>query len=71
MTRKTYRQLAEDLGRMLAYHEDQNHALTWQAIHLMCDAMAEDNPRFARQKFLEAVQDHQNLISRRARGDLS
>jgi len=54
MTRKTYIELAEDLGRILATNEGDT-VVAWQVIHAMCRAMQKDNPRFDRSRFETAV----------------
>jgi hypothetical protein len=54
MTRKTYVQLAEDLGRILAQN-DGNTVAAWQCIHSMCSAMKSDNAAFDKQRFIDAV----------------
>ena len=54
MTRKTYIELAEDLGRILATNEGDT-VVAWQVIHAMCRAMKKDNPNFDRDRFETAV----------------
>jgi hypothetical protein len=54
MTKKTYVQLAEDLGRILAQN-DGNSVAAWQCIHAMCSAMKKDNERFDKERFIDAV----------------
>lgn len=68
MTRKTYRELAERLGKSLALHGNANTE-TWQLIAIFCDAMKSDNPRFDREKFLDAIEAERTsmLALRKAR----
>jgi hypothetical protein len=54
MTKKTYKELAQDYGRILADNEDATVAI-WQIIHTTCRAMQHDNPRFDRDLFETAV----------------
>lgn len=54
MTRKTYIELAKDLGRILADNEGDT-VVAWQVIHSMCRAMQQDNERFDRNRFETAV----------------
>ena len=54
MTRKTYIELAKDLGRILA-DNDGDTVVAWQVIHSMCRAMQQDNERFDRSRFETAV----------------
>lgn len=54
MTRKTYIELAKDLGRILADNEGDS-VVAWQVIHSMCRAMQQDNERFDRNRFETAV----------------
>ena len=54
MTRKTYIELAKDLGRILATNEGDT-VVAWQVIHAMCRAMQQDNERFDRNRFETAV----------------
>lgn len=56
MTRKTYRELADRIGKNLAFNGNANTE-TWELIGIFCDAMKSDNPRFDRQKFLDAIED--------------
>lgn len=55
MTRKTYRELADRIGKNLAFNGNANTE-TWELIGIFCDAMKSDNPRFDRQKFLDAIE---------------
>jgi hypothetical protein len=54
MTKKTYIELAKDLGRILSYNEGDCH-LVWQTIHVMCGALKVDNPLFDKQRFIDAI----------------
>lgn len=54
MTRKTYIELAKDLGRILS-DNDGDTVVAWQVIHSMCRAMQQDNQRFDRNRFESAV----------------
>ena len=54
MTRKTYRQLAEDIGRILSANEGDT-VVAWQIVAVMCRAMKSDNPAFDRDRFEEAI----------------
>jgi hypothetical protein len=54
MTRKTYRILAEELGRILAEDTTAN-SQTWRYIFAFCDAMKSDNSAFDKTKFVEAI----------------
>ena len=54
MTRKTYRTLAEKIGKLLAEDPTAN-SQTWLYIFAMCDAMKEDNSAFDKEKFVEAI----------------
>lgn len=56
MTRKDYRQLAEELRITLKrIHTEEEKAAFRLAVDCMADAMKRENPRFDRQKFAEAV----------------
>ena len=54
MTRKTYRKLADELGKLMA-DDPYRSTQTWLYIHAFCDAMKADNSAFDRDKFIEAV----------------
>jgi hypothetical protein len=54
MTKKTYIQLAKDLGYILATNEGDT-GVAWQAIHVMCSAMKSDNAAFDKQRFIDAL----------------
>jgi hypothetical protein len=54
MTKKTYIELAKDLGRILG-DSDGNTVVAWQAIHAMCSAMRIDNQSFDKQRFIDAI----------------
>ena len=54
MTKKTYTELAKDLGRILADNEGDS-VVAWQVIHTVCRAMQQDNERFDRNRFETAV----------------
>jgi fructose-bisphosphate aldolase class 1 len=54
MTRKTYIELAKDLGRILS-DNDGDTVVAWQIIHSMCRAMQQDNDKFDRSRFETAV----------------
>lgn len=56
MTRKTYRELAKEIGRLLAVREDTNDEITWELIGAMMSAMKEDNPKFDRDVFTDAIE---------------
>ena len=56
MTRKTYRILAEKIGRLLAEKQDEGDDVTSELISAMCSAMKEDNSAFDKEKFLEAIE---------------
>jgi hypothetical protein len=56
MTRKDYRLIAEALRRS-PYRKDS--FFQWEAtVGSIADAMAKDNPRFDRRKFLEACEQN-------------
>lgn len=59
MTRKTYIELAKDLGRILS-DNDGDTVVAWQAIHSMCSAMRQDNSAFDKQRFIDAIQKEIN-----------
>jgi hypothetical protein len=54
MTKKTYTELAKDIGRILG-ENDGDTVVAWQIVSLMCRAMQQDNPRFDRDRFETAV----------------
>jgi hypothetical protein len=56
MTRKTYQQLAKEIGRLLAIEADTGDRVTWELIGVMCAAMKSDNSAFDKTKFVEAVE---------------
>ena len=59
MTRKTYIELAKDLGRILS-DNDGDTVVAWQVIHSMCSAMRQDNSAFDKQRFIDAIQKEIN-----------
>ncbi len=56
MTKKTYQELAEDIGRILGSNEGDT-VVAWMVIAAMCRAMKSDNPRFDRDRFESAIKD--------------
>ena len=54
MTKKTYTELAKDIGRILG-ENDGDTVVAWQIVSSMCKAMQQDNPRFDRDRFEAAV----------------
>lgn len=54
MTRKTYIELAQDLGRILGDNEGDT-VVAWQVVHAMCRAMKQDNSAFDKERFIDAV----------------
>jgi hypothetical protein len=54
MTKKTYTELAKDIGRILG-DNDGDTVVAWQIVSSMCRAMQQDNPRFDRDRFETAV----------------
>lgn len=65
MTRKAYRAIAESLGILLANSPDEEHRGAWKAIYVFCDAIKEDNPRFERGKFVDAINAKRDDIHHR------
>lgn len=59
MTKKTYIQLAKDLGYILSVNEGDT-GVAWQTIHVMCSAMRTDNPSFDKQRFIDAIEKEIN-----------
>jgi len=55
MTRKTYRELAERIGKTFAEHGNGNTE-TWELVAIFCDAMKADNPQFDRETFIDAIE---------------
>lgn len=56
MTRKTYRELAKEIGRLVAIEADSGDRVTWEIINAMCAAMKSDNSAFDKERFIEAVE---------------
>ena len=56
MTRKTYQQLAKEIGRLLAIEADTGDRVTWELIGVMCAAMKSDNSKFDKTKFVDAIE---------------
>lgn len=55
MTKKTYRELATEIGRIIAQSGNGNSE-TWEIIDAMCDAMKSDNRAFNKDRFVEAIE---------------
>lgn len=55
MTRKDYVLIAEALASARPLDGATAASVHWQACHAMCDALAADNPRFDRERFLKAA----------------
>lgn len=64
MTRKTYRKLADELGRLLAEDTTAN-SNTWHYIFAFCNAMKEDNSAFDKERFVEAIHASCNATIKR------
>lgn len=56
MTRKTYRELANEIGRLVAIEADSGDRVTWEIIDAVCNAMKSDNRAFDKDRFIEAVE---------------
>lgn len=64
MTRKTYRTLAEELGRLLAEDTTAN-SQTWLYIFAFCSAMKSDNSAFDQDKFIVAIHEARDKTIKR------
>lgn len=71
MTRKHYRTLAEDLGRGLSLLEDDQQREGYRrAIENLIPTLYDDNPRFSRDTFTEAIHHAEmNIRARRMAAD--
>jgi hypothetical protein len=53
ITRKTYRELAHDIGVTIKGHDNTE---TWELIDVFCGVLKRDNERFNKDLFIEAIQ---------------
>lgn len=58
MSKKDYELIAATLSKVVDMVETPGASVAaWEAVSALADAFADDNPRFNRQKFIDAVKE--------------
>lgn len=57
MTRKHYVTLADELGYAMAVEDSDGEQAVKRCAEIMANVLAQDNPRFDRERFLSAVEE--------------
>jgi hypothetical protein len=65
MTKKTYIELAKQLGILIADQHGVTEPSIWRVMDVVCDALKQDNSAFDKERFIEAIKDQRDKTTKR------